>query len=152
MLLASFGPVFVILPSPVSSFIDYVAVLLLPVVVCWNWPLPVVVEGEEQGGTFRNQHANQHGSCDLLSAGSNVLENIKFLRHSSPPSTNHMIMWQLDEHYWLELTPMCWSFGAKDQSRVKNTGDEKAGEDEMGLETYICINVFANEKIQPPTP
>ena len=42
-LLALFGPIYVILPSPASSFIDYVAVLLLPVVVCWNWPLPVVV-------------------------------------------------------------------------------------------------------------
>ena len=52
MLLASFGPIFIVLPSPASSSIDYVAVLLLPVVICWNWPLPVVVEGEEQGGSL----------------------------------------------------------------------------------------------------
>ena len=44
---ALLGPVFIALPSPASSFIDYVTVLLLPMVVCWNWPLPVVVEGEE---------------------------------------------------------------------------------------------------------
>ena len=40
---ASFGPVFVVLPSPTSSSIDHVAVLL-PVLVCWSWSLPVAVE------------------------------------------------------------------------------------------------------------
>ena len=30
-----FGPVFIVLPSPTSSSIDHVAVLL-PVLVCWN--------------------------------------------------------------------------------------------------------------------
>ena len=52
-LLALFGPIFVVLPSPASSSIDHVTVLLPPVVICWNWPLPVVVEGEERGGSLR---------------------------------------------------------------------------------------------------
>ena len=40
---ASFGPVFIVLPSPTSSSIDHV-VVLPPVLVCWSWPLPVAVE------------------------------------------------------------------------------------------------------------
>ena len=47
-LLALFGAIFIVLPSLTSSSIDHVA-LLLPVLVCWNWLLPVVVEGEERG-------------------------------------------------------------------------------------------------------
>ena len=34
MLLALFGPVFVVLPSPASSSIDQAPILLLPVLVC----------------------------------------------------------------------------------------------------------------------
>ena len=45
---ASFGPVFIVLPSPASSSIDHVPILLLPVLVCWSWMLPAVVEGESE--------------------------------------------------------------------------------------------------------
>ena len=75
-LLASCGPVFIVLPSPASSSIDHVPILLPPVLVCWSRPLPAVVEGDEWGG--RN-HQLEHGSCDLLRVGFNDLKkDLKF--------------------------------------------------------------------------
>ena len=87
------GPVFIVLPSPASSSIDHIPILLLPVLVCWNQLLPVVVEGDKRGGRLWN-HQLEHGSCDLLMVGLNDLKkNIKKISsHSSPLSTNHMIM------------------------------------------------------------
>ena len=84
-LLALFGPIFVVLPSPASSYIDYVTVLLPPMVICWNWPLPVVVEGEERRKPWNQlELVNQHGSCDLLRVGLNDLTNIKFSMSFEP--------------------------------------------------------------------
>ena len=64
MLLASFGPVLVVLPSPTSSSIDHVAVLL-PVLVCWNWLLPVAVEerSEEEDFKLKLQINMDHVIC-----------------------------------------------------------------------------------------
>ena len=56
------GLVFVVLPSPVSLSIDHVPILLPPMLVCWNWLLPAVVEEDEQGGRLWN-HQLEHGSC-----------------------------------------------------------------------------------------
>ena len=64
------GLVFVVLPSPVSLSIDHVPILLPPMLVCWNWLLPVVVEGDEQGGRLWLKH----GSCVLLRVGLNDLK------------------------------------------------------------------------------
>ena len=44
---ALFGPIFIVLPSPASSSIDHVPILLLPMLVCWSRLLPAVVEGDE---------------------------------------------------------------------------------------------------------
>ena len=52
MLLVLFGPVLVVLPSPTSSSIDHV-VVLLPVLVCWNWLLPVAVEERSKEEDFK---------------------------------------------------------------------------------------------------
>ena len=73
-LLASFGPVFIVLSSSASSSIDHIPILLPPMLVCWSWPLPAVVEGDKRGG--RN-HQLEHGSCDLLRVGFNDLKKIK---------------------------------------------------------------------------
>ena len=72
----SFGPVFIVLASPASSFIDHVPILFPPMLVCWSWPLPAVVEGDKWGG--RN-HQLEHGSYDLLRVGFNDLKKkLKF--------------------------------------------------------------------------
>ena len=83
MLLASFGPVLIVLPSPTSSSIDHI-VVLPPVLVCWNWLLPVAVEERSEEEDFKFEVANQHGSCDLLRVGLNDLEILKISKSFEP--------------------------------------------------------------------
>ena len=82
MLLASFGPVLVVLPSPTSSSIDHV-VVLLPVLVCWDWLLPVTVE-ETRRSEEEDFKLKLHGSCDLLRVSLNDLEILKNFKSFEP--------------------------------------------------------------------